>query len=101
TLSTPTGGGVVPGTAVTDTATVTGGAGQPTPTGTVRFFLGQPNEVTVGVGCGAPAGTQVGAVKTLSNGQATSDAASGASTSATGKMCWPAAEPRAGVYQHA
>ena len=42
TASSPTGGNVVPGTSVTDTATITGGAGLPTPTGTVTFFLCQP-----------------------------------------------------------
>ena len=78
-----------PGSAVTDAATVSGGAGQPTPTGTVAFFLCQPNEVAVGQGC-VSGGTQIGSVKTLSNGQATSDAASGASTSALGKLCWRA-----------
>src|SRR5262249_28440478 len=88
TLSSPTGGNVLPGSAVTDTATVSGSAGQPTPTGTVAFFLCQPNEITVGQGCVAPAGTQIGSAKTLSYGQATSDAASGASTATPGKHCW-------------
>ena len=48
TLSSPTGSGVVPGTSVSDSATITGGAGQPTPTGSVKFFLCQPAEVTAG-----------------------------------------------------
>src|SRR5213078_1853700 len=68
----PTGAGVVPGTSVTDTATVSGGQGQPTPTGTVDFFLCQPADVTAN-GCES-GGTKVGATKTLANGQATSDA---------------------------
>jgi hypothetical protein len=42
----------------------------------VAFFLCQPNEVTAGQGC-VSGGTQIGAAKTLSGGQATSDAASG------------------------
>ena len=41
----------------TDAATVSGGAGQPTPTGTVDFFLCQPAQVTAG-GCEGSAGTQ-------------------------------------------
>src|SRR5262249_41708849 len=88
TLSSPTGANVTPGTSVTDTATVSGGAGQPTPTGTVTFFLCQPNEVTAGQGCVAPAGTQVGNAKTLSSGQATSDATT--NTTAVGTYCWRA-----------
>src|SRR5262249_20904802 len=92
TLSSPTGNNVVPGTSVTDTATVSGPAGQPTPTGTVTFFLCQPNEVTA-AGCPAGSGTQVGAVKTLGSGQATSDAVTGATTpnnNAVGNYCWRA-----------
>lgn len=88
TLSSPTGGNVAPGTSVTDGATVTGGVGQPVPTGTVTFFLCQPNQVTAGQGC-VSGGTQVGAVKTLNaSGQATSDAAS--NTTAIGQYCWRA-----------
>jgi hypothetical protein len=87
--SSPTGGNVVPGTSVTDTATVTPtNPGGPTPTGSVTFFLCQPSEVTTG-GCEGTAGTQVGAVKPLdSNGQATSDATS--NTTAIGTYCWRA-----------
>ena len=59
TLSSTTASTVVPGTSVTDTVTVSGGPGQPTPTGTVTWFLCQPNEVTAGQGCVA-GGTQVG-----------------------------------------
>ena len=85
TTSSPTGGGVTPGTSVTDSATVSGGGG-PTPTGTVTFFLCQPNEVT-GVGCPPATGTQIGAVKTLDGaGQATSDATT--NTNAIGTYCW-------------
>ena len=48
TTSTPTGGSVVPGTSVSDTATVSGSG--PTPTGTVDFFLCQPATVTANGG---------------------------------------------------
>src|SRR5262245_60094787 len=98
TLATRTGGNVLPGSAGPDAATVSGVAGQPTPTGTVAFFLCQPNEITVGQGCVAPAGTQIGSAKTLSNGQATSDAASGASTATPGKHCWRAEYSGDGFY---
>src|SRR5262249_59572321 len=77
---------LVPGTSVTDTATVSGGAGQPTPTGTVAFFLCQPNEVTAG-GC-VTGGTQIGGAITLANGQAQSAATT--NTSAIGQYCWRA-----------
>ena len=75
-----------PGTSVTDTATVTGSGA--TPTGTVTFFLCQPNEVTAG-GCEGTAGTQVGGAVTLVAGQATSSATT--TTTAIGKYCWRAA----------
>src|SRR5262249_14114419 len=42
TASSPTGGGVVPGTQATDTATVTGLAGGPAPGGKVAFYLCGP-----------------------------------------------------------
>ncbi len=64
TLSSPTGGNVVPGSSVTDTVTVSGGPGQPTPTGTVTWFLCQPGQVTAGQGC-VSGGAQIGPVKTL------------------------------------
>jgi hypothetical protein len=85
------------GSTATDTATVTPvTAGQQTPTGTVTFFLCQPNEVTSG-GCEGTAGTQVGAAKTLnSSGQATSDASSALNT--LGKYCWRAEYSGDGFY---
>lgn len=96
TLSSPTGGNVAPGTSVTDGATVTGGAGQPVPTGTVTFFLCQPSQVTAGQGC-VSGGTQIGAVKTLNaSGQATSDATS--NTTAIGQYCWRAQYSGDGFY---
>src|SRR5262249_2564054 len=52
TASTPSANNVVPGTSVSDTATVTPVvSGQPTPTGSVKFFLCQPAAVTAGQGC--------------------------------------------------
>lgn len=87
TTSSETGSTVVPGTSVTDTATLTPGAGQPTPTGTIDFFLCQPADVTTG-GCEGTAGSKVGATKNLVNGSATSDAAT--NTTAIGKYCWRA-----------
>jgi uncharacterized repeat protein (TIGR01451 family) len=87
TTSSPTGlTGVVPGTSASDSATVSGGQGQPTPTGTVDFFLCQPSEVTL-FGCEV-GGTKIGATKTLSGGQATSDAT--VNTTAIGTYCWRA-----------
>jgi hypothetical protein len=88
---------VVPGTSVTDTATVTPtNAGGPTPTGTVDFFLCQPSEVTAG-GCEGTAGTKIGATKTLnSSGQATSDATT--NTTAIGKYCWRAEYSGSNTY---
>jgi hypothetical protein len=82
---------------VTDTATVTGtsliAGTAPRPTGTVDFFLCQPDEVTTG-GCEGDAGTKVGATKTLVPGSGTSDstATSDATTNTTaiGKYCWRA-----------
>jgi hypothetical protein len=92
TTSSTTASNVVPGTSVTDSVTVTGtsltGGSAPTPQGTVKFVLCQPADVTAG-GCVAPAGSQVGAIKTLNaSGQATSDATT--NTTALGKYCWRA-----------
>jgi hypothetical protein len=99
TNATPTGGNVVPGTSVTDTAIVTGesliGGTAETPTGKVKFFLCQPSEVTAG-GCEGSAGTQVGTppegedlTETVTGtSQATSDATS--NTTAIGTYCWRA-----------
>lgn len=88
---------VVPGTSVSDTATVTGssltGGTAPTPTGTVDFHLCQPApNGTTAAGCPAGSGTKIGTTKTLdSNGVATSDATTNPSTtSAIGKYCWRA-----------
>ena len=78
---------------MTDTATVSGSG--PTPTGSVTFFLCQPNEVTAG-GCVSPAGTQVGGAVTLVNGSATS--ASTNNTTTLGKYCWRAVYGGDGVY---
>ena len=86
TTSNPNTSGLLPGTSVTDTATVSGPAGVVTPTGTVAFFLCQPAQVTA-AGCPA-GGTQVGPAKTLVNGSATSDATN--NTNAAGKYCWRA-----------
>ena len=82
---------VLPGTSVSDTATVSGGTGQPTATGTVKFFLCQPSEVTA-AGCPAGAGTQIGtplAGETLNaSGVAQSETTN--NTNAIGKYCWRA-----------
>ncbi len=60
TTATPTGGNVVPGTSVSDSATVTGIAGGPVPTGTVKFFLCQPATVTANGGDCSAGGDQIG-----------------------------------------
>lgn len=90
TQSSTTSSEVVPGTSVTDTATVTGssltGGSAPTPTGTVDFYLCQPSQLTSG-SC-PTGGTKIGATKTLVAGQATSDATT--NTTAIGKYCWRA-----------
>ena len=86
---------VVPGTAVTDTATVTGAAG--TPTGTVTFFLCQPAQVTANGGDCSTGGAEVGTAVALNgSGQATS--AASANTTAIGKYCWRAAYSGDGLY---
>ncbi|HEV8360151.1 MAG TPA: Ig-like domain repeat protein [Candidatus Thermoplasmatota archaeon] len=95
TTSSPTGGSVVPGTSVSDTATVSAVAGLPTPTGTVTFFLCQPSEVTAG-GCEGSAGTQIGSAVSLVAGVATSDSTS--DTNAIGTYCWRAAYGGDGTY---
>lgn len=84
TTSSPTGGTVAPGTSATDAVTVGSGGAGPAPTGTATFFLCAPAQVTSG-GCPA-GGTQVGAVKTLAGGAATSDPT--AATSSPGTYCW-------------
>src|SRR4030095_13014363 len=72
TLADPTGGNVAPGTTVHDTATVTGVAGGPDPSGDVAFFICDPSEITAG-GCEGTAGTKVGADKPLNGGGDTTD----------------------------
>jgi hypothetical protein len=87
TQSSTTASDVVPGTAVTDTAAVSGGG--PTPTGTVAFFLCQPATVSANGGDCRQGGDQVGAARPLdASGRATSDAS--ADTSAIGRYCWRA-----------
>ena len=87
TTSNPTGGNLALGVSATDGAVVSGGAGQPTPTGTVDFFLCQPAQVTA-AGCPSGSGSKVGATKTLSGGSATSDATT--NTTTAGTYCWRA-----------
>jgi len=74
TPSTGGGGTVIPGTPVTDTATVTGSgtASPPTPTGNVTFFVCGP----IASGTCTSDGTQVGAAKPLSGSGATASATS-------------------------
>ena len=82
--SSPSGGGVSPGTAATDSVTVGNGGAGPAPTGSVTFSICQPSQLTGG-SCPS-GGTQVGAVKTLIAGGATSDSTS--ATTAFGNYCW-------------
>jgi hypothetical protein len=82
--SSPSGGGVSPGTAATDSVTVGNGGAGPAPTGSVTFSICRPSQLTGG-SCPS-GGTQVGAVKTLIAGSATSDPTS--ATTAFGKYCW-------------
>jgi len=77
------GGQVAPGSAVRDAVTEGSGGAGFVPTGTVRFFLCSPAQVT---GAGCPGGTAVGAAKTLAAGAASSDPTS--ATNAAGKYCW-------------
>lgn len=81
TVSDPTGGNVAPGTAVIDTATLTGTAG--TPTGEVDFFLCGPDEVTA-AGC-PQGGTPVGS-DDLDDGVAVSPQVPAANEAGT--YCW-------------
>src|SRR5262249_14965823 len=93
TQSSPSGGGIVPGSPASDTATVSGDAG--TPGGTVTFFLCGPSEVTAN-GCES-GGTQVGDPVALdAGGQAAS--ASSTTTTAIGTYCWRAVYSGDGVY---
>ena len=84
---------VVPGTSVTDTATVTGSG--PTPTGSVTFFLCQPADVTA-AGCPTGSGAQVGGDIALVAGVATSP--STGTTTVIGKYCWRAVYSGDGFY---
>jgi sortase (surface protein transpeptidase) len=77
------GGTFGPGTSVHDTITLANDSAAFKPGGTVAFFLCQPAQVT-STGCST--GTQVGGVKTLVNGVATSDSTT--ATATTGKYCW-------------
>ena len=76
---------VVPGTPVIDTAILTEAAGAIVPTGSVRFILCQPDEVTA-AGCPAGAGTKIGTDKPLLGAAAKSDRAF--DTTTLGKYCW-------------
>src|SRR5262249_59128855 len=66
------------------------------PTGTVTFFLCQPNEVTA-AGCPSGAGTQVGAHPVALSARAASTARS-RTTNAIGKYCWRAEYSGDGFY---
>jgi hypothetical protein len=57
-------GTVLPGTSITDTATITGSNPNQHPSGDVTFFLCGPTEVT-SAGCPSPSGTSVGSPVTL------------------------------------
>src|SRR5438552_2212608 len=96
TASSPTGGNVVPGTSVTDTATIAGAAGQPTPTGTVKIGRA-PRTAAEWASGGAQAGTAVVRV----NGGATQAAVTGATTrnyNSIGQYCWRAVYSGDGFY---
>jgi len=78
---------VAPGTAVVDLAKVVSPAEGIPLTGSVRFILCHPSEVTKN-GCPGGTGRKVGSGKPLVNGAATSDPTIG--TNALGKYCWRA-----------
>ncbi|HET7421899.1 MAG TPA: sortase [Candidatus Dormibacteraeota bacterium] len=94
------GGTVLRGASVTDAVTVANGGAGFTPTGSITFFLCTPAQVA---GSGCAGGAQVGSVKALVAGAATSDAT--AATNTAGKYCWRTAySPDAtslGVYASA
>ncbi len=78
-----------PGSSQNDAVTV--GTQQAPGVGDVEFFLCTPAQVTANGGDCSANGTKIGATKPLDgSGQATSDNASGAATTATGKYCWRA-----------
>lgn len=85
TTSSPTGFNLAPGIATSDRVTVQDPAAMSAPQGTVAFFLCSPSQVTAG---GCPGGTQVGTVRTLIAGVATSDTT--IATTALGTYCWRA-----------
>lgn len=82
--SSPSGGGVSPGTAVRDRVTVGSGGAGPAPSGSVTFFLCSPSQITGG-SCPS-GGTQVGSAKPIAAGTAISDPTS--ATTAFGTYCW-------------
>ncbi len=92
TTATPTGGNVVPGTSVSDSATVTGIAGGPVPTGTVKFFLCQPATVTANGGDCSAGGDQIGtpAAGEDLNAAGVAQSESTDNTLTIGKYCWRA-----------
>ena len=83
----------LPGSAQHDTATMPVSNGNPTPTGSITFFLCTPAQAT-SAGCPQGSGTQVGGAVTLSAGSATSTPDVTATTTpndlATGTYCWGA-----------
>jgi hypothetical protein len=95
--TTPTvgaGAKVLPGTQVSDTATVTGSgtANPPTPTGNVTFFICGP----IASGTCTSGGTQVGGAKPLSGSGATASATSDpfdTTGMVPGRYCWRAEWP--------
>ena len=82
--SAPGGSAVAPGASATDSVTVGNGGAGPVPTGSITFFLCAPAQVTAG-GC-TGGGSQVGSIKPLIAGAATSDPTT--ATSTPGKYCW-------------
>ena len=84
--SAPSGGSVAPGSSATDTITAGNGGAGPAPGGSITFLLCGPSQVS-GSGC-VTGGMQIGAVKPLVAGGATSDPTS--ATTAAGAYCWRA-----------
>jgi hypothetical protein len=95
TQSSTTASNVAPGSAVADTATVTGAG--PVPTGIVTFFLCDPATVTANGGNCQTGGLPVGGPKPLDpSGHATSDPST--TTLAIGTYCWRAVYSGDGTY---
>jgi hypothetical protein len=88
-------GNVLCCTTVTDRATVSGGAGQPTPTGTVQFFLCGSGSNSVVPNCGS-GGTLI-STNAMAGGIATSAAVNMASQG-PGWYCWRAVYSGDAVY---